>query len=82
MLKLQVMTLHHNKLLLSITGLYGSSNITPVNIHMLAGSPTDVCLTSIAHSSDENVVTPVRSISQKFSVSAKAHDPSLSESFM
>ena len=54
---------------------------------MPTGSPTDVCSTSIAHSSDENVVTPVRSISQsyptqlKFSVSPKAHVPLLSELF-
>ena len=54
---------------------------------MPTGSPTDVCSTSIAHSSDENVVTPVHSISQsyptqlKFFVSPKAHEPSFSELF-
>ena len=71
----------------SIAGLHGFSNVTPVHIDIPTGSSTDVCSTSIAHSSDENVVTPVRSISQsyptqlKFSVSPKAHEPLLSESF-
>ena len=68
----------------SIAGLHGFSNVTPLRIDMPTGSPTDVCSTSIAHSSD---VTPVRSISQsyptqlKFSVFPKAHVPLLSESF-
>ena len=71
----------------SITGLHGSLNITPVDIQVPAGLPTDACSASIAHSSSENVVTPVCSVSKsyptqlKFSVSTKAHEPSSFESF-
>ena len=101
MLKLQVMSLHHHQSLMllhpspltdvtpssSITGLHGSLNITPVDIQVPAGPPTDACSTSIAHSSSENVVTPVRLVSKsyptqlKFSVSTKAHEPLSFESF-
>ena len=68
----------------SITGLHGSLNVTPVDIQVPAGSPTDACSASIVHCSSENVITPVCSTSKsqlKFFVSTKAHEPSSFESF-